>query len=54
MCSSDLTESDGKDFDFIIEIERKMATVLHKLGRDDEAKEIERRVAAVAEIVEED
>ena len=37
-----------------IEIERKMASVLHKLGRDDEAEEIERRVAAVAEIVEED
>ena len=48
-----VTESDNKDFEFIIEIERKMAAVLRKLGRDDEAEEIERRVAAVAEIVEE-
>jgi len=29
-----------------------MATVLHALGRDDEADEIERRIEAVAEIVE--
>ena len=49
-----VTESENKDFEFIIEIERKMATVLNKLGRDDEAEEIERRVAAVAEIVEEE
>ena len=49
-----VTESENKDFEFIIEIERKMASVLHKLGRDDEAEEIERRVAAVAEIVEEE
>ena len=48
-----VTENDNKDFEFIIEIERKMAAVLRKLGRDDEAEEIERRVAAVAEIVEE-
>jgi hypothetical protein len=49
-----VTENETKDFEFIIEIERKMASVLHKMGRDDEAEEIERRVAAVAEIVEED
>jgi tetratricopeptide (TPR) repeat protein len=47
------TETDNKDFDFILEIERKIAGVLHKLGREEEAAEIERRVSAVSEIVEE-
>jgi tetratricopeptide (TPR) repeat protein len=48
-----VTETDNKDFDFILEIERKIAGVLHKLGREEEAAEIERRVSAVSEIVEE-
>lgn len=46
------TDAENKDFEFIVEIERRMATVLHALGRDDEADEIERRIEAVAEIVE--
>jgi len=48
------TESESKDFEFIVEIERRMAVVLHQLGKDEEAEEIERRIKAVADIVEED
>ena len=48
------TESDSKDFEFIVEIERRMAVVLHQLGKDEEAEVIERRIKAVADIVEED
>jgi len=47
------TESESKDFEFIVEIERRMAVVLHQLGKDEEAEEIERRIKAVADIVEE-
>jgi len=47
------TDSDNKDFEFILEIERRMATVLHKLGRDQEADEIERRIQSVSEVIEE-
>ena len=48
------TESDNKDFEFIVEIETRIAQVLHKLGRDDEADEIERRIKAVSEVIEEE
>ena len=48
-----VTDADNKDFDFILEIERKIASVLTKLGRVEEAEEVERRISAVAEIVEE-
>jgi tetratricopeptide (TPR) repeat protein len=47
------TDSDNKDFEFILEIERRMATVLHQLGRDQEADEIERRIQSVSEVIEE-
>jgi len=47
------TDSDNKDFEFILEIERRMATVLHKLGRGQEADEIERRIQSVSEVIEE-
>ena len=49
-----VTENENKDFEFILELERKIAGVLHKLGRDDEANEIERRITSIAEVVEED
>ena len=48
------TESDNKDFEFIVEIETRIAQVLHKLGRDDEADVIERRIKAVSEVIEEE
>ncbi len=46
------TESDWKDFDFIVEIERHIAGVLRQLGRIDEADEIERRLTSVTEVTE--
>ena len=46
------TESDWKDFDFIVEIERHIARSLRELGRLDEADEIERRLTSVTEVTE--
>ena len=48
-----VTESEFKDFEFIIDIERKIALVLRKLGRVDEAQEIERRLDAVTDVIDE-
>ena len=48
-----VTESEFKDFEFIIDIERKIALVLRKLGRGDEAEEIERRLDAVPDVIDE-
>ena len=42
-----------KDFEFILEVERRIASALRALDREEEAAEIERRLIAVAEIVEE-
>ena len=49
----DATDSDMKDFEFILEVERRIASALRALDREEEAAEIERRLIAVAEIVEE-
>ena len=46
------TDNEPRDFEFILEIERRIASVLRKLDRIDEANEIERRLVAVAEVVE--
>jgi len=46
------TDSDSKDFEFILEIERRMAGVLTKLGRTAEADEITRRLGAISEVME--
>jgi tetratricopeptide (TPR) repeat protein len=46
------TESEWKDFDFIVDIERRIAIVLRSLGRLVEADEIERRLASVTEVTE--
>ena len=48
-----VTESEFKDFEFIIDIERKIAITLRKLDRDIEADEIVRRLDAVAEVIDE-
>jgi tetratricopeptide (TPR) repeat protein len=48
-----VTESEFKDFEFIIDIERKIALVLRKLGRADESQEIERRLDAVTDVIDE-
>jgi tetratricopeptide (TPR) repeat protein len=45
-------DEDYKDFEFILDIETRMATVMRQLGRMDEAEEVERRLAAVREILE--
>ena len=46
------TESEWKDFEFIVDIERRIAGVLRSLGRVDEADEIERRLTSVTEVTE--
>ena len=48
------TDNENKDFEFILEIEGRMAGVLHSLGREDEAEEIARRIKAVEEVIKED
>ena len=45
-------ESENRDFEFIIEIERRISAVLRILGRMPEADEIDRRIAAVTEVIE--
>ena len=45
-------DEDGKDFEFIIDIETRIANVMRQLGRIDEANEIDRRLATVREILE--
>jgi len=46
------TDNEPREFEFILEIERRIASVLRKLNRNEEADEIERRLEAVAEVVE--
>ena len=46
-------DEDAKDFEFIIDIERKIALTLRKLDRENEADEIARRLDAVTEVIDE-
>jgi tetratricopeptide (TPR) repeat protein len=46
------TDSEWKDFEFIVEIEKRIAGVLRIQGRSVEADEIERRIASVTEVIE--
>lgn len=46
------TEAEWKDFEFIVEIEKRIAGVMRLLGRNVEADEIERRIASVTEVIE--
>lgn len=48
------TDNENKDFEFILEIEGRMADVLNSLGREDEADEIRRRIIAVEEVIKEE
>lgn len=48
-----VADSEPKDFEFIVEIERRIATILRTLQRDEEAQEIERRVSSVEEVIAE-
>ena len=47
------TENESKDFEFILEIENRMANVLEDLGREGDATEIRRRIQAIAEVIKE-
>jgi len=48
------TEEDPKDFEFIVDIESRMAAVMRTLGRTAEADEVERRLASVRDAMIED
>jgi tetratricopeptide (TPR) repeat protein len=44
-----VADDEPKDFDFILDIEGRMSTVMRQLGRIEEADEIDRRLASVLE-----
>lgn len=48
-----ISEDEPKDFELIVDIEVRMSTVLRSLGRIPEADEIDRRLIAVREAMEE-
>jgi tetratricopeptide (TPR) repeat protein len=45
------TDEDPKDFDLIVDVETRMATVMRSQGRFDEAIEIMRRLASVFDVL---
>jgi tetratricopeptide (TPR) repeat protein len=45
------TDDEPKDFDLIVDIEKRMATVMRTIGRVDEADEIERRLLSISEVL---
>ena len=47
-----ISEDEPKDFELIVDIETRMSKVLRSLGRMDEANEIDRRLIAVREAME--
>jgi hypothetical protein len=44
-----IAEDEPKDFDFILDIETRMVSVMRQLGRMEEADEVERRLKSVRE-----
>lgn len=46
-------DEEPKDFDLIVDVETRMATVMRSQGRMDEAGEIMRRLASVSEVLKE-
>ena len=48
------TEEDPRDFEFIVDIETRMAVAMRTLGKVAEADEIERRLASVSDVLNED
>ena len=48
-----ISEDEPKDFELIVDLETRMSKVLRSLGRMDEADEIDRRLIAVREAMEE-
>ncbi len=45
------TDDDPKDFELIVDVESRMATVMRAHGRNDEADEIMRRLASVSDVL---
>ena len=45
------SEEEPRDFEFIVDIESQIAFILRKVGREDEALEIERRLSSVRSIL---
>jgi tetratricopeptide (TPR) repeat protein len=49
-----VSEDDAKDFEFIVDLETRIAKIIRMQGRNDEADEIERRLKAVQEALAEE
>jgi hypothetical protein len=49
-----VSEDEPKDFEFIVDIESRIAKILRMQGRVDEADEIERRLKSVQEALEDE
>ena len=49
-----VSEDDPKDFEFIVDLETRIAKIIRMQGRNDEADEIERRLKAVQEALAEE
>jgi len=49
-----IAEDEPKDFDFILDIETRMVSVMRQLGRMEEADEVERRLKSVREALAEE
>ena len=47
-----VADDEPKDFEFIIDIETRMSTVMRQLGRIEQADEIDRRLASVREVMD--
>lgn len=48
------SEEEPKDFEFIVDIESQIASILRKVDRVEEAVEIERRLSSVRAILADD
>ena len=49
-----VSEDEPKDFEFIVDVETRIAKIIRMQGRNDEADEIERRLKAVQDALEDD
>jgi hypothetical protein len=49
-----VSEDEPKDFEFIVDIESRIAKILRMQGRVEEADEIERRLKSVQEALEDE
>jgi hypothetical protein len=49
-----VSEDEPKDFEFIVDVESRIAKILRMQGRVDEADEIERRLKTVQEALEDE